>query len=120
MVAGKGTSRRSKKYKEERRENGFLFLSAKKMKVCRKEIKYSDKTIKLFVEIVSKPALKGKKMIGDVYKGHMTLIILNYCATQYSEKDLKSNFNIKRETSIKNIKTGSERLFKILLSKWEI
>jgi RNA binding exosome subunit len=58
-----------KNTKKKEEKNGYLFLSAKKMKVCRKEIKYSDKTIKLFVEIVAKPALKGKKkMIGDIYK----------------------------------------------------
>ena len=105
MVLIKNLDRR--KYKKERMDHGVLYLSAKKMKVCRKESKYSDNTIKLFIETVATPALKNKKFIGGIYKGHMTLLALNYCATQYSETDLKSNFNVKRETSMKNMKTCS-------------
>lgn len=97
----------AKKYRGQRRKKGILYLSGKRMKKCRKEIKYSDKTIKRFIERVAKPSLRGKKFIGKVYKGHMTLLLLNYCAAQYSEKDLKSNFNIKRESSLKNMKIGA-------------
>jgi len=92
MVIGRITPKR---YKKERRDHGTLFLDAKFMKKCRKEIKYSDNTIKLYVEGIVKPSLKNKKFIGGIYKGHITLVVLNYCATQYSEGELKSNFNLK-------------------------
>lgn len=97
----------ARRYKKQRKTGGVLYLSAKKMKKCREEIRYSDGTIKLFVELVAQPALKNKKFIGGIYKGHITLLALNYCTTQYSEQDLKRNFNIKRETSGKNLKICS-------------
>jgi hypothetical protein len=101
---------RRKKYQKERKEKGVLYLSAKKMRVCRKECKYSDKAIKVFLEDVAIPAFRNKKFIGGIYKGHMALLVVNYCATQYSEGELKSNFNVKRETSIKNMKSASREL----------
>ena len=98
------------KYKKERRKKGISYLSAKKMKICKSEIKYSNKTIRLFIEGIAKPSLKHKKIVGDVYKGHMALIILNYCVTQYSENDLKSLFGVKKQSSLKNLKIGAREL----------
>ena len=112
--------RAARKYRGKRRKKGVLYLSGKKMKKCRKEIKYSDKTIKYFIEKVAKPALRGKKFMGKVYRGHMVLVILNYCSTQYSEVELKSHFELKRESSIKNLKIGArEFAWYIRSSLWE-
>jgi len=97
--------------------DGALFLDPRKMRRCRKDIKYSDKTIRMFVEQIGKPSLQNKTFVGKIYKGHMLLVILNYCSTQYSEVNLQSKFDIKRVTSIKNIKIGSEEISRHIREK---
>ncbi len=105
--------------KKKRTVDNTLFLNARKMRNCRQDIKYSDDTIKNFIDNIAIPAMSNIKFHCNIYKGHLVLLLLNYCSTQCSERGYVDNYDITRGTILPNLyKFANTLAMFIINNRW--